>query len=290
MKLNIVKSFSLAVIIAVIIVSSVIVSIAQAETVGYWRFESEANFLEDSGPNNLDLTANGTTPPNYLALSSSGDGSDFSDPIPQTGQANDGAADFTTAGGNFSHADNSLFALCDFTIEALFNRDNNDAHMFLISQYASGDRSWGLGIRNSSSNHYPFVYICESGATSYYRQAIGVGMRASELDHDYYVAVSFDASDTDSGVTFYLQDLTAGTPMNVYTVDHTSDSLFDSSADVVIGSKADGGYDFFGVLDEVRLSNCELSQSELLVSVPEPGVVVLLCSMMLGVFMFRRMS
>ena len=288
---------TLSMIAMVVFVSlAVVVPLSQAETIGYWRFESEANFLEDSGPNNLDLTANGSPAPSYYALPETGDGSDFPDPISQTGQTNGGAADFTatTTGGTLSHADNPLFAVQDFTIEVMFNRAHKDSRMILAGQYTTNpNRSWYLAVAEDGlpgGGNFIMFGVSEAGGASYmYRHTAEEIQTVGELDHDYYVAVSFDVSDHESGIKFYIKDLTADTPMEIDVDDHTINTLNDDTSDFVIGERGNGSYHASAIIDEVRLSNCVLSGSELLVPIPEPGAIVLLSSLILGfTLVFQR--
>lgn len=289
------RSYKFAVLCSVAITAvallSATASLGRAETIGYWRFESGANFLKDSGPNGLDLSVSGSPAPVFLALPEAGSGSAFDDPIPQTGQDNDGAANFgnATTGGWLSHADAVSFLLHDFTVEVYFNRDQNGTSPSLVSQYNSTGnlRSWLFGVRREASyDNKLFLQLSSAGGTPI---SIDSTFSASNLDHDYYAAVSFDESEHTGGVTFYLKDLTAGTPLQVETRNHTLASLFDSSADFTIGAVTGGGNRFPGVIDEVRLSNSILGESELLVSVPEPGLSVIIPTVLLGfVLLYRK--
>ena len=252
-------------------VACYIVSTANAATVAHWRFESATNFLEDSGPNNLDLTANGSPTPSYLAMPTSGPGSEFPDPVPQTGVANNGVAEFSGAGGWLSHPDDPVFStLSDLTVEVFCNRATLDK-MWLVGQLNSSNnqRAWGFGVRDENANLRPFLYYCSSGDTSTYAHpAVEDDMRL-HANHDYYVAVTLDVSDTDSGLTFYLQDLTDNPtgPLQVSSVGHEFTSLFNSTALLTIGAHSAGtGYLFDGVIDEIRISNDVLSEEDLLIS------------------------
>ena len=272
------RSGSLMLLVGGLVGFLLIVPPAYSATVGYWRFESEVDFLEDSGPNNLDLTANGSPAPSYYALPGTGDGSDFPDPIPLTSEANNGAADFTstTSGANFSHVDDPLFAVQDFTIEVMFNRAHKDSRMLLASQYETGtdQRSWYLAVVREELGNFIMFGVCEAGGTSYmYRHSADEILSVGELDHDYYVAVSFDVSDHESGIKFYIKDLTTDAPMQMDEDDHTINTLHDSTADFVIGERIDGNHHFSGIIDEVRLSDCVLSNDELLIPYvsPKPG-------------------
>lgn len=247
----------------------------QAATVGYWRFESEANFLKDSGPNGLDLSVSGTPSPTYLALPETGGGSAFDDPIPQTTQPNVGAADFRGTDASLSRADDPLFEFTDFTIEVYFNRNSLAVSPCLAAQYdsANNQRCWFFGIRRSDLGNTLTCSLSTSGSSRGFRDT--TQLIASEVGHDYYAAAVYDAYDAAEGsggeMTFYLKDLTAGTALQKETIAWmVTAPLFNSTADFTIGS--DGVSPMDGIIDEVRLSNCILPESRLLVSLgPKKG-------------------
>lgn len=93
---------------------------------------------------------------------------------------------------------------------------------------------------------------------------------------DYYLAATFLPS---SEVVFYIQDLTAGTPLQVITRPTSVGTLPTTGSFLVAGLPgADLGFFIDGVIDEVRLSDTVLSQSELLISnqnddVDEDGIL-----------------
>lgn len=238
-----------------------VVSAAHAATVGYWRFESEANFLEDSGPNGLDLTANGSPLPVYSPLPALGYGASFPDSVPLTGEANNGIASFPSNGGILIHADNPAFEFTDVTIEAMVSRVVTYTDNHLISQYSTtgNQRGWAFGLRRSSLGGAPFLYYCEDGAAAQYVQP---NVDSWVEYNDYYVAVTFDSSGT---ATFYKKNLTQDLDMEVVTVTHEFGSLFNSTADFVIGNNADGTRPFAGAIDEVRISDCVLEPEDLLI-------------------------
>lgn len=70
----------LVVVLAGVLVMSGTAAI-NAATIGYWRFESSDDFLQDSGPNGFNLSTVSASAPTYLALPASGPGSKFSNPI-----------------------------------------------------------------------------------------------------------------------------------------------------------------------------------------------------------------
>jgi hypothetical protein len=110
------------------------------------------------------------------------------------------------------------------------------------------------------------------------------------FNRDYYVAVSFDIA-TDDAI-FYWQDLTGAGTLQSQTVSLAVDatSLGDPTLDFTIGYSAgsDKRWDAGGFIDSVRLSDSVLSQSELLVSVPEPSTIALMFGAAAGLFVMVR--
>ncbi|MCD4823914.1 MAG: LamG domain-containing protein [Phycisphaerae bacterium] len=249
-------------------------SVAQADTLGYWRFESSTNFLTDSGTNGYTLSTGGTPAPTYLALPGSGAGSDFDNPIPQTSATNAGVANFgTTQDGYLYRAETAAdeFNVTDFTIEAYVNWNADLGDALIASQCGGTDRSWQFGVGGSSKEVY--LYLTQDGThTTHQFCRSGFTMATGT---DYYLAVSFDLSEKTGGATFYFQNLTAGTAMQTATIDHNMDALHNSSLDFVIGSRDPTQYQWTGLIDEVRFSNAVLSQNDLL-AVPEPATMTLL--------------
>ena len=90
---------------------------------------------------------------------------------------------------------------------------------------------------------------------------------ALEVNKDYYVAASFDPTDQASGLTFYVQDLTASGTLQSTSVGHSVDSLYDSTARLYVGTyNNDSSRRWKGLIDEVRFSDEVLPESRLLVS------------------------
>ena len=243
-------------------------SSAQAAAVGYWRFEgNDTGYLQDSSTYDNDLTANGDVARCSLP-------SNFDNPIPQTGATNTQAASLDGAGDYYSCADQTEFAVTDFTIEAYINVDSAAGTGYIASQYlTTGDqRSWGMyydlgsgTLRAGFSEDGTFANF--SGAWS------GIAITRGT---DYFVAMSLDLSDKTSGVKFYVKNLSTDTWATA-TKSHTLDSLHNSTANLNIGSYNNGtGAPFNGVVDEVRFSNTILGQNDLLASVPEPATMTLL--------------
>lgn len=257
------------------------VSPASAAVIGYYRFESGDLRADSSGNgNSLETEAEAITPVGY-PLQASGPGSDFLDPMPMTGQSNGQAASFD--GDRFCTADNSGFLSPKFTIEMMFNADNVDPgySQILAAVFTSRDdqRAWALFI-NSANSQLQLTLTDGSSGTSDNTESIYSGEDMTvTAERDYYVGVSVDVEDTSvNGITFYLQDLTAGGSLLSSSEQHSKNSLFGSSAPFSIGAQSvDGtpGSPFGGIIDEVRYSNTTLGPSGLLNSVPEPGTATI---------------
>ncbi len=254
---------------------------AEATTVGWWRFENGA-FQADSGPNNFDLTvpAGDNTPVQVTPLPGSGNGSAFQNPIAKTGDSNTGLAQFTPSGATtpaaFSAGSSSLFALgADYTFEFMFNRPA-ETYGYLFGQWTDGTGAGNV-----------FGFAVGQGGSDYIRvgrNANGVNLTdagAFTTGTDYYVALVRDGTaDTD---LLYRQDLTNGGPLQVFDVTAATASqdkvIGDTSAKVIIGALRTGSSStdipFSGLIDELRISDTALAQSELLV-VPEPATLGLL--------------
>ena len=252
---------------------------AQSAVVGYWRFEDSGNLGTDSSPNGLNLTTTGGT---AAATASVPLGT-----VPQTGAASGGALDLEVDSGAdyLSIPDNNtFFNFQSFTVEAYITLESigsdNTQSRIIASQLSSTNVAWQFGVAGSGSG---------LGTGSLFLAAAGTTLQNFDPDatvsspwnltagNSYYVAVSLNINaSTGATATYYLQNLTAGTPMITTTTALNANvkTLGNSGADFVIGGSFTGvttvGRGFDGVVDEVRLSTGVLSQSELL-NVPESG-------------------
>ena len=245
--------------------------LAQAATVGYWRFENSSDLGADSGSNGLSLTNINTTP--SVA-------SPFSNPIPQTGAANSLTGDFEQSSSqSFSRADSGIFNFDDFTIEAYIRLESLDGSnpRVIASQLNTGTGAsvaWQFGVTGTGSmigNAVPFLQVSGDGTS-----LVNLGMAGNTLaiNTNYYLAASVDFSVSGVTAIFYLQNLSVNGSLTNLSVSSASPTggMFDSTANFAIGTSYNNNVRsrfFDGLIDEVRLSDNALPQGELLASVPE---------------------
>lgn len=265
---------------AALLILALTAPLASAAVIGHWRFE-EGTFQTDSSAVGNNLTTVGTAPVR-VGLPATGAGSDFPNPIPQSGDTNESAASFGGS-GNFTTGDHPAYNVgSQLTAEFFFNPSiTPTGSQTIVGQFlATGNqRSW--------------VVMVNSGqfrlATSH--NGLGGGDQVSQNSTfdttivggtDYYGAMVFDAG----LATFYLRNLTTG-QFQTSVVGGFSSILHDSTADLTIGSFG-GGTRLTGLIDEVRISNTALSSGELMI-VPEPTATMSLgVLMMLGLMGRRR--
>lgn len=255
-------------------------SVTEAQTIGYWRFES-GGFTDDSSTNSLDLTNTGV---DAYPLPGTGAGSDFPSTIPRTGAGNGQGAQLDRGQGDrFSVADATVLSDIAtnkaFTAEAFVNLTERDNTVqYLISQIGSSQNSFGFipsGGSGTSSDGTGVTLLLSSDGSSFagvYNSGIVL-----DLNKDYYIAVAVDLNqaDPDDRVVFYTQNLTDGGSLQVFNeTGVTATSIHDSTADLAIGNVAAGNRTVNAILDEVRLSSTQLSQSELLISARPAGTLI----------------
>jgi hypothetical protein len=256
---------------ALAVTSAFLASSVSAATVGYWRFE-DGNFLGDSVGSNT-LTNNTTV----TSVSST-----FSDPIPQTGAANEDAASFGSS-NYLTAADNAAFTSGTFTLEGFFSTTTlaGTGTYVIAGHFGSGgsfngQRSFAVGTNGTN-----FRLLLSSA---------GTGTRNFDAftlatNTNYYFAATVDMTDSgSSAINLYLQNLTAATALQSANFSKTAgdggetlgSSVFNATAPFSIGSTAQGSANFSGTIDEIRLSNTKLAEGALLITaVPEPSTVAL---------------
>ncbi|RRJ97313.1 LamG domain-containing protein [Opitutaceae bacterium TAV4] len=266
-----------------------------AETIGYWRFEGDATtWLKDSSGHNLNLspfTRSGQTDPNPLparyTLPASGAGANFPRLIAEN--ANVSAMQGTGANLSFNHRqlgvdisahDDNLTSA--FSFEAFVNLSSSHTtdSAVLAGQGVSlsSGASWALAITGSGSargaRNILFQINTGGGSWGTSLQTLQSNLYL-DLGKDYYIAVTADFTDTTSaGITIYLKDLsTPGAILQRASLTHTG-SIASTAAALSIGAAEGGGSPWYGTIDEVRLSDVKLAESQLLISqvqVPEPS-------------------
>jgi len=257
--------------------------LTQADTIGYWRFEDSPSpgFTADSRGNGFTLTEVSTP----TQVSAGG----FDNPIPQNGLANLSAASFDGSSDCFTSAYDALFAVDDFTIEAYIRRDAaaDNKRKLIAVQYEGGNdygdqRVWALAVAGDGGVGEVAGDAGHSNELALFASPDGTsagdvwsysGITISP-DVDYFVAATFDLSDTGAGLTFYVKDLSNDT-WSTTTVGHGNNTLKNSTtAPFKIGSYGTTRL-WDGLIDEVRWSDAVLPFSQLL-AVPTTATMIII--------------
>lgn len=269
---------------------AVVASPSYAGTIGYYRFES-GSVTTDSSGNGRNLTIAGinaapvsyTLPTRATVTTTQSPypvaGSYFPTASPLTGTANN----YAVQGGGANQTFQKYYSLAStsitsgLTVETYLNLANNDSTTKIIANQGANQTngSWAFLVTSDVSGQGErqllFQYATAAGAWgSNGLDSVKLGVPLT-VGVDYYVAVSFDLAAT--SVTFYMQNLTEGGPLQVVTQARHATGYYDSTAPMTIGADGTGGNGWHGTLDEVRISDSALSQSQLLISVPEPASV-----------------
>lgn len=269
---------------------TLLASSLEASTIGYYRFESGSELVDSSG-NGRNLTVAGinaapvtyTLPARATSTTSQAPypaaGSYFPATSPLSGAANN----YAIQGGGANQTFQKYYSLSSttissgLTVETYLNMSNTDNTTKIIANQGANQTngSWAFLVTSEASGQGPrqllFQYATTAGAWgSNGLDSVKPGIQLT-AGIDYYIAVSFDLALTN--VTFYVQNLTEGGPLQVITKARQFSGYYDSTAPMTIGADGTGGNGWHGTLDEVRISDTALSQSQLLISVPEPASV-----------------
>ena len=173
--------------------------------------------------------------------------------------------------------DNHLMPTYDFTVEAfivLHSVDDGPAVRTIVSRWdgRKDQPGWSFGITGLKSTDKPQSLVleligdpAEDGTGGY--DAIASGLRL-ELDTPYFVAVTVrigDASET--GVTFYLKELTTGSAIQTARAMHKVTANHQSNLPLVIGAREpEKKIIWDGLVDDLRLSRVALKADQLLLT------------------------
>ncbi len=172
--------------------------------------------------------------------------------------------------------DNPLMPQNDFTIEAyvmLRAHDQEVPFRSIVSRWdgRKNQPGWSLGISGKNSEHAAQTVMleligdtAEEGAGGY--ESISSGL-SIESDKPYYIGVSIRLGDTsETGVTFYLKELSADSKLRTAHVSHHVTATHESNLPLVIGARdLEKHVTWDGLIDDVRLSRQALNRDQLLI-------------------------
>jgi hypothetical protein len=261
--------------------------------VAYWRFEGAYNIannaigvLSDSSGSGHHITTNigGFTsgsfpvlPMAFESIPSSGSlsrGGSFPNPVPQTTAISTNCF-YAFHAPYLNVPDSDDWTQDAFTLEALISpREVGAVAQAIISHYnAAPNRGWFFGKLSSSTT--PGLILSSTGSDAI--TISGSAAMTLNVSNDFYVACSFDRSQTNNGVKLYLKNLTLNGPLVTETFNHTvTAGIFNASAPLIINGYNQAGVanGLRGLFDEIRIYDRVLTENELLVNkVPAPGTV-----------------
>lgn len=275
-----------------VVFCALICSQADAETIGYWRYESDLTADSDSDFGPYDGTNYNPAVGNPGVESGSDSGSGLWDPIPNP---DEDASEVNTSYGVFDGGDyvytnetgSTWEPASGFTIEAMtrFGEGGLAGESALVSHWregVSGEESWQFGL---TADEKPYLKL--GGLTDPIVPDTSSSIQSLSANTVYALAASWDSS---GEVNLYSKAKGANS-WDKYTVANSGiTSLVNAStAELVMGAETDGNSHFFtGDMDEVRFSSEALGEAELLAT-PEPGTTCLaLVAAAAGVFAVWR--
>ncbi len=178
--------------------------------------------------------------------------------------------------------DNHLMPTYDFTVEAyvvLHSVDDGTAVRSIVSRWdgRKDQPGWSFGVTGRKASGKPQSLVleligdtAEDGTGGY--DTIVSGLRL-ELDIPYFVAVSVRIGDpSETGVTFYLKELTTGTELQSARVTHKVTANHQSNLPLVIGAREpENRIVWDGLVDDLRLSRVALKADKLLLAQDASG-------------------
>ena len=235
-------------------------ALSDAATVHHYRFEPDLGLFVDAAGND-DLVSTGGAAQPYR-LPATGRGAGFSKGF------NLGAPTPNVSGVGLSSAllTSTLGTLPDgFTIETYVRFDSIGAGFGkILAADSQGAQStpWNFQVRTDGfggTSLRELILVISPSTTSLVIQSDFI----VETDTDYYLAASFDPA---GEAVFYVQDLSAGGPLQVILRAHAISSPPSTGQFVVGGIPGVATFAVDGIMDEVRLSDVVLGQNELLIS------------------------
>ena len=257
-------------IIAALITNIFFSSQANAALVGYWDFnEGLGTTAYDSSGFNNNGSFNANT-------------ADW-----VQGKYGSGLLLNNNDGGGVVIPDSSSLHFTDaFTLMAWVDFDNEKIYQIAISKYTPNQQ---MGFSLHTSYHPDTLKFWEFDSTVTNVWSLG----PAEPNVWQHVAVTYDGSET----KLYLDGV-------VNNSTPSTGSLFVNNTPLIIGAlntptPPTGGYQFNGIIDEVRIYNNALTQNEILRDmnsdskspvVPEPATMFLFGSGLLGAFIRRKFA
>ncbi len=244
-------------------IAAVLVAFAahsNAATVHHYRFESDLGFLVDAAGNG-DLINAGPAPQPYR-LPATGRGAGFSKGF-DLGQPTPNVTGVALSSGALT---STIGALPNgFTIETYVRFDSISAgfgKILAADSQGSQNTPWTFQVRTDGfggTSLRELIVVIRPGTTSLVIQSDFI----VETDTDYYLAASFDPA---GEAVFYVQNLSAGDPLQVIPRAHAISSPPSTGQFAVGNVPGISTFGVDGIMDEVRLSDVVLDQDELLIS------------------------
>jgi hypothetical protein len=177
--------------------------------------------------------------------------------------------------------DNHLMPQYDFTVEAfvmLNSLHTGDEPRTIVSRWdgRKDQPGWSLGIAGQKSPAPQTLALeligdaAEDGTGGY--ETVSSGIRL-ELNKPYFVAVSVRLGDTsDTGLTFYVKDLTPGASLQTAHIPHNVTADLQSNLPLMIGGRdPEKGDAWDGLIDDLRVSRAALKSEDLVIAHEAPG-------------------
>jgi hypothetical protein len=238
---------------------AILSSYAQAIVLDYWRFEETSGQAIDSAGSNPGTLQQNTTRSTNI----------FGTPVPSTGAANTQSMYFDDKSPDQSGAavDTGFSpdrGLGNFTIEAWINRsgDNPDKYANIAGKFPSGplgDTGWALYARviPEATTHYEVALLSRLNGGPFH---VAISSVFLDLGTWYHVAGVREANQ----FRIYVDGVERGSTTVSASEDYTAPQQTFSIGGARSGTNPILGGNFFGYIDEVRLSDTALTPDKFL--------------------------